>query len=339
MTLYALDAIDDAIDVTRAFLWPFDRRRWTRLALVMLFVGGAGGFNPLQFSGGGGTGGGTDIPGGPGGPGGPAGPDVVPTLGGPELAVVAVIAGLVALLALGFVFVGSVMEFVFVESLRRETVTIRRYWRERWRQGLRLFGFRIVLGLVSLGIIGGLMIAILAPVVFGHAAFSLGLLLVALPVIVVVSILSGLLNGFTTMFVVPVMIGEERNVLSAWRRFWPTLTGQWKQYAVYAIMGFVLQLAGGILTGIASLIGIVVIAIPLGIVGLVGAGLLTVVDVVGGVVIAIAVLLFVLAAIALVLFVSVPVQTFLRYYALLVLGETNAAFDLIPEQRQMTRER
>ena len=331
MTWYALDAIDDAIDATRAFLWPFDRRRWARLALVMLFVGGAGGFNPIQFPGGG-TGGGVDTPTAPGTP------DAIPSIGGPEVAVIAAIVGLVALIVLGFMFVGSVMEFVFVESLRRDAVTVRRYWSERWRQGLRLFGFRLVLGVLTLGVVGGLVVAVLAPVVFGNGGFSFGLLLVAIPVFVVVSIVSGLVNGFTTMFVVPVMIAEERNVLSAWRRFWPTLTGQWKQYAVYAVMGFILQLAGGILAGIATLIGIVVLAIPFGLVGLVGAGLLTVVDVVGWVVIGLAAVLFVLAAIVLVLFVSVPVQTFLRYYALFVLGDTNTAFDLLPEQRRAVRD-
>jgi hypothetical protein len=96
-------------------------------------------------------------------------------------------------------------------------------------------------------------------------------------------------------------------------------------------------LAGGILAGIASVIGIVALAIPLGLLGLVGAGLLAVVDVVGWVVIGVAAVLFALAAIVLVLFVSVPVQTFLRYYALLVLGDTNAAFDLIPERRRTIR--
>jgi hypothetical protein len=156
---------------------------------------------------------------------------------------------------------------------------------------------------------------------------------------IVVSILSGLVNGFTTMFVVPVMLGEERNVLSAWRRFWSTLTGQWKQYVAYAVMGFVLQLAGGILSGIALLVGSLVIAIPLGIVGLVGFGIVSVVhSVVGWVIIGIAVVLFVLAAVVLALLVSVPVQTFLRYYALLVLGDTNADFDLVAEQRRAVRE-
>jgi hypothetical protein len=334
MTLYALEAIDDAIDATRAFLWPFDRGRWLRLAFVMFFIGGVGSVNPLQFGGSTPSGGGPETPGTPGTPG---APEALPSIGGAELTVIAAIIGIVALIALAFMLVGSIMEFVFVESLRREAVTIRRYWSDRWGQGLRLFVFRLLLGVLTFGLVGLVFVAALGPVIFGDGGFSLGLVLLAIPIALLVVVLSGLVNGFTTVFVVPIMIGEDRNLLSAWRRFWPTLTGQWKQYAAYAVMGFVLQLVGGILAGIASLIGAIVIAIPLVLVGLIGVGLLMVVELAGWVVIGLAVVLFVLALIVLSLFVSVPVQTYLRYYALFVLGDTNEAFDLIPERRQAVR--
>ncbi|SNR57511.1 hypothetical protein SAMN06264855_11723 [Halorubrum vacuolatum] len=39
------------------------------------------------------------------------------------------------------------MEFVLIESLRTGEVSLRQEWSQRWRQGLRLFGFRIVIGL------------------------------------------------------------------------------------------------------------------------------------------------------------------------------------------------
>ncbi|WP_318571025.1 DUF7544 domain-containing protein [Salinigranum marinum] len=335
MTLYALDAIDDALDATRTFLWPFDRGRWARLALLMLFVGGVGGFNPVQFPGGSTGGGGVDAPAGADGPG---ALEAAPSIGGTEVAIIAAIFGVLLLLGLGFLFVGSVMEFVFVDSLRRETVTIRRYWGEHWSRGLRLFGFRLVLGVVSFALVGVVLVAAFAPIVFGDGGLSFGLLLAAIPVFAVVTIASGLVNGFTTMFVVPVMLGEETGVLSAWRRFWPTVTGQWKQYVAYAVMGFVLQLVGGILAGIATLVGAVVIAIPLGLVALAGAALLTVVEAAGWAVILVAAVVFGFALIALVLVVSVPVQTFLRYYALFVLGDTNETFDLIPDRRRAVRE-
>jgi hypothetical protein len=334
VTLYAFEAIDDAVDATRAFLWPFDRGRWARLALLMLFVGG-GGVNPLQFGGGGGgTGGGP--PASPGTPT-PSPPGALPLVGGVELGIVAAVVVVVALLVVGFLLVGSVVEFVFVDSLRREAVAIRRYWSEHWRRGVQLFGFRLVLGVVTLAVVVGLLAVVVGPLLLGDSVLSLGLLVVVVPVLVVVSILTGLVDGFTTMFVVPVMLAADETVLGAWRRFWPTLTGQWKQYAVYAVLGFVLQLVGGILVALATLVGAVVVAIPLGLVGLLGAGLFTVAEVAGIAVAALAVLLLVVGVVVLSLVASVPVQTFLRYYALFVLGDTDEAFDLIPERRRAVR--
>jgi len=142
MVLYALDDIDDAIDVTRGLLTPVDRTVWVKLAVVAFFIGGPGaGFNGFQYTFGGN--------GGTGGP--PPGGVVTPDLGFPVWALIAAIVGVVLLIALAFALVGSIMEFVFVESLRSEEVTIRRYWGRRWRQGVRLFGFRVLIGFVVLG--------------------------------------------------------------------------------------------------------------------------------------------------------------------------------------------
>jgi hypothetical protein len=330
MTLYALDDIEDAIDATKTFLWPVDRGRWLRLAVVVFFAGGTGGVNPFQFS--------SSTSSVPNTPSTPSTVPELPSVGGPELAIIAGIVGLVVFVVLGLLLVGSVMEFVFVQSLRREVVTVRRYWRDHWRQGLRLFGFRLVLGVVTLGLVVGALAAVFAPVVLGAGVASLGLLVLAVPFLVLVSLVSGVLNGFTTMFVVPVMLLEERSLLASWRRFWPTLRTAWKQYLAYLFMSVVLALAGGLLATVVILVGALAVAIPLAIVGLIGGALLTVASPVGWVVIGIAVALFVVALFVLSLLVAVPVQTFLRYYALLVLGDTNDAFDAIPERRRALRD-
>ncbi|AUV82769.1 hypothetical protein C2R22_14875 [Salinigranum rubrum] len=332
MTLYALDDIEDAIDATRAFLWPFQRGRWLRLAVVVFFAGGAGGFNPFQFTGSG-TPSTSDGPTSP-----PSTAPDLPSLGGPEIAIIATIAVVLLLLFLGFLFVGSVMEFVFVRSLREEEVTLRGYWRDHWRQGARLFGFRLVLTLLTLGLVVGVLAAVFAPLVLGGNVAALGLLVVAIPVLILVALVGGLLNGFTTMFVVPVMLLEERGVIASWRRFWSTLRGQWKQYLAYLFMSIVLNLAGGILTGLVLLVAALVVGIPLALLGLGGGALLSVSHLAGWTVIGVAVAAFVVAMFVLALLVAVPVQTFLRYYALLVLGDTNETFDAIPERRRALRE-
>jgi|AntRauMinimDraft_4_1070384.scaffolds.fasta_scaffold02063_3 hypothetical protein len=333
MSLYAVDAIDDALSATRSFLWPFDRGRWLRLALVVFFVGGAGGFPSFQFSGGAptGTGPGTSLP-----PGLPSPEAVVP--GVVELLLIAGVFALIAAIVFGLLFVGSVMEFVFVESLRREAVSVRRYWRDNWRVGARLFGFRLLLGVLTLAVVLSVLAVALSPVFLGNERLVIGTMLLAIPVFFAVAVVSGLLGAFTTNFVVPIMLVEDRGVLAAWRRFWPTLTAQWKQYAAYVVISFVLQIAVGIVTSIVVVLGAIVAAVPFGIVGLAGGALLSVSQIAGGILIAVAAVLFVLTIIVLGLLVAVPVTTYLRYYALLVLGDTNAEFDLIADRRRAIRE-
>jgi ABC-type antimicrobial peptide transport system permease subunit len=185
--------------------------------------------------------------------------------------------------------------------------------------------------------VGGTVAGRRGHVLVSECGLSVGLLFRAITVFVVVSVISGLVGGFTTMFVVPVMIAEDRGLVSAWRRFWPTLIGQWKQYAVYAVLSFVLQLVAGILASIVTVLAAVAIGIPLGVVGLVGVGLLSASQLAGWAVIGLAAAVFVLAVIAIGLVVAVPIQTYLRYYALLVLGDTETDFDLIPERRRTIR--
>lgn len=327
MTLYALAAVDDAIATTKAFLWPVDRGKWARLALIVFFLGGAGsGFSPFQFNTPPSSGTGGEFPG--------SIPEITPGL---LVLLGAIIAGVI-LIGVLFLLVGSIMEFVFVESLRRDTVQIRNYWRRDWRLGMRLFGFRLVIGLATFGVIGGLAVIALAPLLFDSGSFSLGLVAFAVLTFVIVSIISGLLTGFTTVFIVPIMLLDRCGVLAAWRRFWPTMITQWEQYAAYAVLGFILQLVGGMVAGILSLIIGIGLIIPFGLVGLIGAGLLVVSQVAGWIVIGIVAVLYVLALIISILLITVPIQTYLRYYALLVLGDTNDAFDIIPEQRTAVRE-
>lgn len=330
MTLYAIDDIDDALTATKAFLWPIDLRRWAKLAFIVFFVGGSAGSNPLQF--GGGSSNGTVDPSG-----GTGISEGISSIGGPELAVIAIIFAIIVGLGLLFMIIGSIMEFVFVESLRNETVSIRKYWSARWGKGLRLFAFRLVFGLISLAVFGLLVVVVLSPVLFGDGTVSVGLLFVAIPVGIVAAIVSGLVSSFTTMFVVPVMIVEDRTLLAGWRRFWPTLVGQWKQYLTYAIVNFILSIAVGIAATIAILIGAITLAIPLGIIGLFGVMALDVFALLGWAVIALVIASGIISFVIFALFVSVPIQTFLRYYALLVLGDTNDAFDVIAERRHAIR--
>lgn len=337
MSLHAVDDLGDAFAATRAFLFPFDAGRWLRLTLVAFFVGGVGGNVPtsgFQFDGG------NVDPGVPG--------PVPPELGGDVVAlIVAVVAALVAL-GLLLWFVGSVMQFVLVRSLREETVHVRRYFREHWRAGARLFGFRIGLGLLATAMIALPVLAFvfatgsLAAIGPGRAV---GLVLLLVPLVFLVGILFALIEGFTTFFVVPVMLLEGTGVLAAWGRFYRTLRAEWKEYLAFAVLTFVLTLVVGI--GVGFVVGIVALLVfgPLALVGFAGIASAGVFGPAGvgavslPVLVAVAVvgLLALLVVVFAAAMVQVPVVTYFRYYALLVLGDTDADLDLIPERRRAVR--
>ncbi|WP_136688408.1 DUF7544 domain-containing protein [Halorhabdus amylolytica] len=342
MSLYAVERIDDAVDMTRSFLTPIDAGRWGRLAVIVAFLlGGTGG-------GGGAASSVTNAPTTAGS---------MPESGLPEFSVefpelsstaVAAVLGVIALLILvGLIVagIGAVMEFVFVESLSTAEVHVRRYFRRHAGKGLRLFAFRFVLGLGTLAVLGGATLLLFGDVFAGLLAGDVVMpsasrlvvgALVLVPLGLVVGIAVALVNGFTTEFVVPIMLREDRGVLAGWQRFWPTLVGQWKQYGTYVVVAFglhiVTEIAGSIVLGIAAValaIPFLIVAVPVGF-GMVGGGTIT-----AGTIVLLATLL---ALYLLVLFVAaaviyVPIKVFHRQFALLVLGDTNAEFDVLGDRR------
>jgi len=337
MALHAVEDLEDAFAATRAFLLPFDAGRWLRLAVVAFFLGGVGSTVPtsgVEF-------GGESTP--PGG--------VEPALSdisGQVLSLLLLVGAVLLALGLAFAFVGSVMEFVLVASLLDEAVHVRRYFREHWRAGARLFGFRVVLVLLAAGLVAGPILAL----VFGTGGLAavgpgriFGLLLVLLVLLFLVGIVFSLVDGLTTFFVVPVMLREGRGVLAAWRRFYGTLRAAWTEYLVFVVLTFVLTVVAG--TAVGFVVGVVAILVlaPLVVLGLagglavsalgpggIGAVPLPALLVVG--VLGVVAFLIVASVAAL---VRVPVVTYLRYYALLVLGDTDGDLDLVPERRRAVR--
>ena len=334
MPLYALEDLDDALDATRSFLWPVDRSRWIKLALVVFFVGGPGAnLNAFQYN----------VPADPRPT--PGGVPTLPDIGPDVWLVVGAIAVLAFLVGLLFLLVGSIMEFVLVESLRREAVAVRQYWGRRWRQGVRLFGFRLVVGLLVFGSAAVVAALFLLPVFVevgpgtGAPPGGLSVLgaLLLLPVVFVLALVVGLVYGFTTVFVVPIMVLDDCGVLDGWRRLWPTITANPWQYLAYAVGGFVLTILGGVLAAVVVGVAALVLLIPFGVLGAIGFLLLMAVQPLGLGVLAVVALLFVLSILAVAALVQVPVVTYLRYYALFVLGDVDADLDLVPERRAAVR--
>ena len=320
MPLYALEDLEEAFDVTREFLTPLDVRQWLKLAFVVFFVGSGVSLPTTEF--------GTSAPSGTP----PAGelPSEVPA---DAVAIVAAVAVAGLLLAVGVALIGAVLEFVLIESLRSGEVSIRRYWRRRWRQGVRLFGFRVAIGLPVIALFVGWVGLLVVPLLAGReVAAPSAVFLIGLPVVVVVAVVYSLVSGLTTVFVVPIMVRAEVGVLAAWRRLWGSVRTAWRQYLAYVAVAFLLtvgaSVVASVLVGLVALVFLVPALLAVGVASVA----VSLSSAAGLAVIAALALLIGLAVLVCWLLVQVPVVAYLRYHALLVLGDIEPSFALLPDR-------
>ncbi|QLD86595.1 hypothetical protein HWV23_12945 [Natronomonas halophila] len=327
MALHAAQNVGDAIDATREFLFPFELRRWLKLAVVALFIGGGLNAPSGQFGGSGST------------PDPNGGGELPATLPADFVTILAVVAAVAVAFALVFGIIGAIMEFVFVESIRTDEVRLRRYWSDRWRQGLRLFGFRVLIGLPVLALFLGWVALFFAPLLMSVQLpeISAGVFLLGLPVLLVVGVVVGAVYSFTTLFVVPLMIQNDSGVLAGWRRLWPSIKREWKQYGAFALIGAVLTFVVGLIASMAVGIAAIVLLIPFAIVGVLVYLALSFSSA-GTALIAVLAVIFAVVMLVVWALVQVPIVAYLRYYALLVLGDIEAEFDIIPDQREAIRD-
>lgn len=326
MGYHAVDDLGDALTAVKTLLVPVELGLWARLALVALFVGGGGiGLNaPVQtvsrspIS--------VETP----------GRLVVPS---PGMAfwLALVVVSVAVLVGIAVAILGAVLELVFVESLRERTVRVRRFARRRLGQGVRLFLFRLALGLVGLVATALVFGLALLPLLVDLRVLTVLGMLVAVPVGLVVGLLLLLANFFTAAFVVPVMVLTGEGPVDGWRRLWPTLRADLEEVGVFVLVSAALAVARGIVVGTAGTIGAVLLLVPFGAVGLVGIGLLDVSAVLGWALLAVVVLAYGLSLVVLLGFVKAPVLAYLRYFGILVLGDLEADLDLVPDLRAEIR--
>ena len=286
MSWHAVDAVDDAVDATRRFLFPFSLVRWTKLGFLVLLMGGGGGasanasvsavsdagvISPGET---GSVSTGADL--------GSAGIDprsvtpgqLVETIDPGVLAVLAV--GIVLLVA-AFSVVSLSLRLVFYDALRTNEVRIRQPFRSRLRQSLGLFLFTAVL---SAGAMAPLALAVLvasaanAPIGVGpidSVAGSIGSLATG-PVIVLGFVgaafvaIAALALRFTYEFVVPTIVVEETGVLGGWRRFWRTLRTGWTEFVVYLVVHVIVSVGLSVVEGIAAVLAFALVGTVAGLV-------------------------------------------------------------------------
>jgi hypothetical protein len=315
MAWYALEEIDEAIDETKELIWPPDFWTWTKLAIIILFVGG-GGFNlPSSFPSDTGSTGGeldqdfnfdsTTLPESsiqsPG-----SFDEVMSSMGassaGLSNSMVLAIFALLVPVILIFMYIGSVFEFIFYKSLIDKKVNITGNFRENIWKGARYFGFQLVFLLAVLGLVAS---------VFGSFMVSgaLGLLMVLLfiPLLLVLSIFSGLTHDFVLLR----MLEDDEKLVEAWKSFWPDLRTDWKQVGVYLIVKFFVSLVVGIASAIVILLATLVFAIPAIILVILSGMIAEVLMLVTGA------LMFLIWLIML-FYLAVPFRTYIYYYVILV---------------------
>jgi len=154
MALHAVENVEEAFGVTREFLTPINIRRWLKLALVVFFVGSGVSFPTAQFN--------TSTP--PG--------DV--SNGELPFSLPVDVMTLIVARRRRNPLRRAVRADRSDHGVRADRVAphgrgdARRHWRRRWRQGLRLFGFRIAIGLPMIALFAGWLALLIVPILTGR---------------------------------------------------------------------------------------------------------------------------------------------------------------------------
>lgn len=245
MPIHALDAVDDAVGPTRSLVARLRVADWLKLAAVTLFVGGLG---SISFS--------ANLP-----------RELVRALPGDLPAVVdpwqavgtAGVVVAVGLVLTAVYLVRSLLEFVFYAALRDGHVAVRRSLARWWLHGVQLWGLRVALAWSLLA--GG---AAAASAVSGGGVPTFGLPArgVAVAVVALSFGVHAVIAGFTTRFVVPVVLVREVGVLAAWGRFARTLGAAPGQFVWYLLVAPLLRFVADVLALSAAVLVAAVLAVP-----------------------------------------------------------------------------
>jgi hypothetical protein len=339
--LSAVDCVSPAITRTKALLFqPFRMRFWLKLAIVAVLsgalVGGCnanfnfnnvGGQHPTS----GGSSGSQSVP-----PGFGKIADALRQHPGMWAAIATGVVAFLLVVFILFVYISSVLRFVLLDALLSGEIHIRAGWHYWKAEGMRLFGWLLLFGLVTTG---GTLALIAAPLYAAWRKGILGNLPAHLPefiagaaviflTIAALALVSFVVGTFIHDFVVPVMRYERAGFLAGWQTAWSRLTIAPGSLAVYYLLKIALLMGAGIAVSIVSFFVFLLLLVPLVLIGLVAvliSGIL--IAALGGVGLAIVItlglvfgLLFGFGMAYAQATVTLPVTAFMQYYALFFLG-------------------
>ena len=337
MSWNAVDAVDDAVEATRQFLFPVSLVRWAKLSVLVLLMGGSAGTNVsvsalqnpefLVESGG--------VEADPFGETTGVAPDPMAGIGSVDTEVILAAAAVVVVAAVAFSIASFSLRLAYYDALHTNDVRLWRPFLDRLPQAVGLFGFTTALNLlvatpIVVAVLAGTTIGwtpadALGSAVAGLPAWALGVLGLCSVAVVLVGLL---VLRFTREFVVPVMILWDRGVLAGWRRFGPTLRGSWTEFLLYLLVHFLLGAGISLAESFVTVFLGGLVAVFAGVVVLIAAGLLGGLPALTGSVAGTAFLaaVVVLALIALVLLL-LPIRVVTRTYLITYEVSTLAGVD------------
>jgi len=332
--LSSVDCIAPAFAQTKHQLFaPFRLNRWKRLALVCLLTGEVAG------GGGGGPSGNFQIPvtHPKGGKSLPAIPHIDWAKILPWLPWILAGAVLVFLIIILWIYVASVYRFVLLESVLYDRCELKGSWTRLEPRGRSYFYWCFALFFASIIatslIIGVPLLIFWRAGLFHHpgdhlAALILGGAMVLFLLIAFV-VVGGVIGLFAKDFCIPIMAMENVGVLDAWHRLLPMVAADKIAFTGYVLMKIVLAMGNAIVVGIATIVTLIVLLIPLGIGGVIlffagkaigltlNVATISILVVLGGVILA--------GFIYLIALINTPSMVFFQSYVLHFIGSRYAA--------------
>lgn len=332
MSWHAVDALDDAVGATRRFLFPFSLVRWTKLALLVLFMGSGGASTNASVPAVSDSSVTLPSP-GESGPGGTGSGGVGSGSGVSGQIPEALDSELIALGALGVVFlivavsvVSLSLRLVFYDALQTNEVRVAGPFVSRLRQAFGLFVFTAAVSVTAAAPLAlAVAVAVVADAPTGWALIdSIAGAIASLSTGAIVALglvgagivaVAALALRFTYEFVVPTMIVEDIGVVGGWRRFLSTLRAEWTEFLIYLVVHLVVSIGLSVVAGAATVLGLAFVVTVGGLVLLLVAVLLGGLGALGGTTVGAAALAIVtIAGIGGLLALVVPVLVVTRSY-------------------------
>jgi hypothetical protein len=272
LPISATDVITPAIEHAKQQLFkPFRLKQWTRIAFVgflagELSSGGCGNFQVPTFPQH--TNGSNHF---------------APMLlgssslsAGTQAVIITVLVAAALVFMVIFTYLNSMMRFVLFDSVITRECRIRESWRRRTQPGFRYFLWQLGVGLVALLVAavlfgGPVGIAYLLGWFKGTQEHMVGLILGGLGLFFLFFaylIVFAVAAVMTKDFIVPQMALEGIGAVEGWQRLLQMMKTEKLKYAGYIGMKIILAIAASILVSIISLIAILILAIPIGGLGL-----------------------------------------------------------------------